>query len=364
PAAATETMYLDSNGNVVPGSSTFGARSVGVPGTVAGLRALWQQYGTMPWGDLVRPAAQLADSGFVVDSFLAADLAADKDSMTAFPATAAIFYPDGRPLAAGQRLIQKDLAATLFAIADEGPEVFYQGRIAALIDSCMKQYGGLITREDLAAYHPVWREPIHVRFDGVDIYSMAPPSSGGIVIGQILGLLEPFDFSRYTPTSPEYIHLFTEAARLAFADRAEHLGDPDFWKIPYGLLDSGYLAERRKLIDPEAAGSSEQVTAGNPFPFEHNQTTHFSVADNEGNMVAVTYTLNGSFGSRLTVPGAGFLLNNEMDDFAVKPGVPNKYGLVGGEANKIEPGKRMLSSMSPTIVLKDEKPFLVLGSPG
>lgn len=228
----------------------------------------------------------------------------------------------------------------------------------------MQRHGGLISRTDLADYRFVWREPIHIRFDSLDIYSMPPPSSGGVCVGQILKLLEPYEFSRYTPESVDYLHLFCEAARLAFADRSEHLGDPDFVPVSTSLLDEEYLARRRKLIRPDQASPSEQTRPGHLPAGESHQTTHFSLCDGDGNMVAVTYTLNTAYGCKLTVDGAGFLLNNEMDDFSIKPGFPNVYGLVGGEANKIEPGKRMLSSMSPTLVLKDETPFMVLGSPG
>ena len=216
----------------------------------------------------------------------------------------------------------------------------------------MQKHGGLITMDDLEAYHPVWRDPIHITFDSLDIYSMPPPSSGGICVSQILKLLEPYDFARFWPTSPEYIHLFTEAARLAYADRSQHLGDPDFTDIPRTLLNEQYLSRRRSAIDEEHAALSENVRPGSPPLKESEQTTHFSVCDAAGNMVAITYTLNTAFGSKLTVDSAGFLLNNEMDDFSAKPGVPNTFGLIGGEANKIEPGKRMLSSMSPTFRLQ------------
>lgn len=228
----------------------------------------------------------------------------------------------------------------------------------------MKKHGGLISADDLNSYRPVWREPVKFNFDDYAIYSMPPPSSGGICVGQILSILEPFELARFTSASPEYIHLFSEAARLAFADRAEHLGDPDYFDVPAGLLDSAYLAKRRDRIKPGMASSSQETHAGSPLGPESDQTTHYSVADAEGNIVAVTYTLNSAYGSMLVVDGAGFLLNNEMDDFSIKPGVPNLYGLIGGEANKIEPGKRMLSSMSPTIVLQKDQPVLVLGSPG
>ncbi|MBD3403240.1 gamma-glutamyltransferase, partial [candidate division GN15 bacterium] len=352
PMAATETMFLDDSGRVIDNLSLIGAKSAGVPGTVAGLYELWQQHGSMPWEELVRISADLADSGFVVDELLAVSLARHVDDLKRYPETARLFLPTGAPPQAGDRFVQEDLARSLYQIAAEGPEVFYEGEIAAQIDSTMQTYDGLITLEDLAAYEPIWREPVHFRFDSLDIYSMALPSSGGLVLGQILEILEPYAFDQYTPDSPGYIRLFAEASRLAFADRSVHMGDPAFYDVPGGLLDSAYLAQRRSLIPESGAGSSSQIGPGTPLRSESPQTTHFSVCDREGNMVALTYTLNGSFGSGVTVIDGGFLLNNEMDDFSIKPGVPNQFGLVGGEANKIEPGKRMLSSMTPTLVLQ------------
>ena len=364
PLAATADMYLNDSGEVVDRLSTYGALASGVPGTVAGLYEMWKLHGTLPWEDLVGIAAALADTGFVVDELLAADLAENARDMTGFTSTAAAYYPGGNAPVAGESLVLKDLGTTLYSIAAEGPDAFYTGTIADRIVTCMQQHGGIITAEDLAAYRPVWRDPIHFSFDSLDVYTMSPPSSGGIVVGQILKLLEPYDFSTYRPESPEYIHLFCEASRLAFADRAEHLGDPDFWPVPDSLLSGNYLAGRRDLISRNAAGTSSSVKAGNPGARESEETTHFSVCDADGNMVAITTTLNGSFGNMLVVDSAGFLLNNEMDDFSIKAGYANLYGLVGGEANKIEPGKRMLSSMAPTLVFREGRPYLNLGSPG
>ncbi len=363
PMAAHQDMFLDNDSNVIDDLSTLGALASGVPGTVVGLYELWEAYGTLPWENLVGIAASLADSGFIVDQKLAEKFAVYKNELSEFEETADIFLPGGNTPKAGDRLIQKDLAKTLYKIASQGPDGFYKGETAELIDSCMKKYDGIITTEDLETYDVIWRKPIVFNFDSLLIYSMPPPSSGGIILGQILKLVEPFDLSRYTSQSPEFIHLFCEMSRLAFADRSEHLGDPDYYAIPSGLLDSTYLDKRRGLFDPEHAGLSEITFPGIPA-IESEETTHFSVCDKHGNMVAITYTINTSFGSKLVVDGAGFLLNNEMDDFSVKPGVPNVFGLIGGEANKIEPGKRMLSSMSPTLVLKNGKPLLVLGTPG
>ncbi len=364
PNLATEEMYLDDSGQVVEDLSTYGALAAGVPGTVAGLYELWQAYGSLPWGELVRVAADLADSGFIVNEHLAELLTAYRKHLCGFEETTEVFLPNGRLPAPGDRLIQKDLAATLYSVASDARVGFYQGETARKIEETMLKYGGLIRTDDLAAYEPVWRNPIRFEFDALDIYTMSPPSSGGIVVGQILKLLEPYDLSRYNPMSPEYMHLFAEAARLAFADRSVHLGDPDFYDVPELLLNKHYLDDRRQGIDVDHASTSEQVGPGNPAAGESDQTTHFSVVDSHGNAVALTYTLNTNFGSKLVVGGAGFLLNNQMDDFSAKPGHTNTWGLVGAVANKIEPGKRMLSSMSPTIVLRDEQPYLVLGSPG
>jgi len=364
PMAASRDMFLDDSGEVIEDLSTVGALSVGVPGTVAGLYALWERYATLPWEDLVTIAAELADTGFILSVPEAEVLSDYYDKLREYSETERLLYSGGSSPKPGDRMVLKDLAGTLFLIAAEGPQAFYSGPIAGQIVACMEQHGGLITAADLEQYRPVWRQPVHFTFDSLDIYGMPPPSSGGIILGQLLKLLEPFDHSSFTSRSPEQIHLFCEAARLAYADRAEHLGDPGFYNNPSSLLDSVYLAERGRKIPRETAGSSSEVRAGNPLKYESEETTHFSVCDTHGNMVAITVTLNANFGSRLAVEGAGFLLNCEMDDFAIKPGYPNLWGLVGSEANKIEPGKRMLSSMSPTLVLKGDKPFMILGSRG
>ncbi len=365
PMAATTNMFLGPDSAVIPDLSTVGAKASGVPGTIAGLHELWEKYGSLPWENLVGIAAALADTGFVVDSALAVSFAENKTSLGMFRSTAEIFVPSGETPSAGQKFVQQDLARTLYLIAAGGTDGFYNGPIADSIVSTMSEQGGLITKEDLAAYSPVWREPIHFVFDSLDIYAPPPPSSGGIAIAQILKILEPYDFSGYSASAPEYIHLFSEASRFAFADRSEYLGDPAFYQVPVeSLLDSSYLAHRRDMIDLHHALPADQIRPGVIAGTESDETTHFSVCDSAGNMVSMTYTLNTSFGSKLVVSGCGFLLNNEMDDFSVKPGVPNTYGLIGGDANKVEAGKRMLSSMSPTIVLKKGRPFMVLGSPG
>jgi gamma-glutamyltranspeptidase / glutathione hydrolase len=364
PGLATPTMYLDSTGEVIKGRSTSGSLAVGVPGSVAGLYALWEKYGTWKWVDLVTPAARLADTGFIVNPHLAESFKEYRKVLAEFEETRNVFLPNGEVLREGDRLLQPDLARSLYTIAEEGPSAFYTGMIADSLVACMQKHGGLISYSDLEHYRPIWRQPVHFKFDSLDVFTMPPPSSGGIAVGQILKLLEPYNLAQFTADSPEYLHLFCEASRLAFADRSEYLGDPAFYNVPTTLLDSAYLADRRAVISPDHAGRSEEVSPGNPLKYESESTTHFSICDSDGNMVAITTTINELFGSGLMVSGAGFLLNNEMDDFAIKPGFANTWGLVGGEANAVAPGKRMLSSMAPTVILKDGRPFMILGSPG
>jgi len=364
PLAAHEKMYLDSSGNVIENLSTVGALSSGVPGTVAGLHELWRQYGSLGWEDLVSISAALADTGFILDEYQSNHFKEYQNKLILFDETAALFFPDGTAPEPGEWLVLPELSRTLKEIAAAGPAAFYSGGISDSIVATMQRHGGIITHEDLSNYTTVWREPVNFQFDSLQIYSMPPPSSGGIVMGQILKIIEKYDFADYTPESSEYIHLFCEAARLAYADRSQHLGDPDYYDIPDFLLNEMYLSRRAQLISLNHANTSQQILPGTFTRPESKQTTHFSVADKNGNLVALTYTLNDSYGSKLAVRGCGFLLNNEMDDFAIAPGHANLYGLVGGEANKVEPGKRMLSSMSPTIVLKNNRPFLIIGSPG
>lgn len=366
PAGAERDMYLDDEGNIIENSSLLGARAAGVPGTVAGLYELWKQYGTMDWYQLIHPAMLLADTGLIVDDYLARSLNDYRDELAIFPETKAVFLRNGTPPKSGERLIQKELASTLERIALDSLDGFYLGETAGLIVESMQNNGGLIDLDDLMNYRPIWREPIHFKFDSLDIYSMPPPSSGGVILGEILKLVEPYDFFKLGPDYPDYIHLLVEASRLAFADRAIHLGDPDFFENPVrDLLDSAYLESRRLLIDMSSAGNSREIGSGLPDKSaESESTTHYCVTDRMGNIVSLSYTINASYGSRLVVGGAGFLLNNEMDDFSIKPGTHNLYGLVGGKANEIAPGKRMLSSMSPTIVMLRGKPLLVLGTAG
>lgn len=366
PAAATRTMFQDEQGKVIPNRSRFTHLASGVPGTVAGLALALEEYGTITLPEALAPAIRLAREGFVVPHRFTEGLEQARERLQRWPATRATFYrEDGGAPQPGTLFRQPELAATLQRIADHGIADFYRGETARLIADEMARNGGLITLEDLAAYRPVLREPIHGSYRGYDIYSMSPPSSGGIHIVQILNILEDYPIGDYGHNSATTIHLMAEAMKLAYADRAEYLGDTGFVDVPLGGLTSkAYADELRQKIQMTSARPAEDIGAGNPLPFESNETTHFSIVDQWGNAVSNTYTINFSYGSGITVTGAGFLLNNEMDDFSAKPGVPNAYGLIGGEANRIEPGKRMLSSMSPTIARRDGRNVLVTGSPG
>lgn len=365
PAAAARNMYLDAAGNVVPNKSLYTHFAVGVPGSVAGLLHALEKYGSKPRGEVIAPAIALADKGYPVSAQLAALLEAERKNMQPWEATRRVFFKGERPLVAGEPLVQKDLAKSLRLVAQRGAAGFYDGPIAEAIEAEMKRHGGLVTRQDLKAYKVVEREPVRGDYRGYQVVSMPPPSSGGAHIVQILNMLERWPLKDYGHNSAQTIHLMAEAMKLAYADRSEYLGDPDFVKVPLkGIMAKRYAEELTKGIDTEKARPAAQIKPGKPQPYESDQTTHFSVADSQGNVVAVTYTLNLNFGSGIVVPGTGILLNNEMDDFAAKPGVPNAFGLLGGDANAVQAGKRPLSSMSPTIVLKDGKPWAVTGSPG
>ncbi len=366
PAAATRDMYLDADGNADPNLSRFTPLAIGVPGTVAGLALALEEYGTLPLADVLAPAIRLAEDGFEVTAELSQSLKRSQERLTQWPSTAAIFYkPDGTAYEPGETLKQPDLAASLRAIATEGPAAFYEGAIADAIAAEMERSGGLITGDDLSAYKAIVREPVAGTYRGYDIRSMPPPSSGGTHIVQILNILEGFDIADFGAGSAATIHLMAEAMKRAYADRSAFLGDSDFVDVPLsGLTSKAYAATLRQGIDAERATPSETIAPGTPLAYESDQTTHFSVIDENGNAVSNTYTLNFGYGMGLVAEGTGILLNNEMDDFSAKPGVPNAYGLIGGEANAIQAGKRPLSSMSPTIVLKDGKVFLVAGSPG
>lgn len=365
PARASRDMYLDDKGNVVPGRSLYSHLAVGVPGTVAGLTHALNKYGTMKLWEVMAPAIKLANDGYPVSPSLALILAAERDHLGQWDSSKAIFFKDGRPLKAGEKLVQKDLAKSMKLISREGASAFYEGAIAKKIVAEMAKHNGLITSDDLKKYKVVEREPVVGNYRGYQVMSMPPPSSGGIHIIQMMNILERYPLKEYGADSAQTIHLMAESMKLAYADRSEYLGDPDFTKVPVkGLTSRSYADELAKKIDPNRATPSTEIKPGKPQPYESDQTTHFSVADKAGNIVATTYTLNLNFGSGIVATGTGITLNNEMDDFSVKPGVPNAFGLVGGEANAVAAYKRPLSSMSPTFVLKDGKPFLVTGSPG
>lgn len=365
PAAASRDMYLDEKGEFVPARSQEGHLSAGVPGSVAGLLYALEKYGTMERQRILQPAIDLAARGFRINYRLADALKEELKNLARYPSTKKIFTKKGMPFEEGNRLVQRDLAATLRRIQMYGRNGFYKGRTADLIVAEMKRGAGLITRKDLEAYQPVERPPIRGTYRGYEIISMGPPSSGGIALVQLLNLLEPFNIAASGFSSSKTISLMAEAMKLVYADRAEFLGDPDFYPVPVDVLISkDYAEKRRKLVDTTKATPSREISHGNITVREGSETTHYSIVDRWGNAVSVTTTLNSWFGSMVVVQGAGLLLNNEMDDFSAKPGVPNQYGLLGTEANAIQPNKRMLSSMTPTIVLKNNQPFLVVGSPG
>ncbi|MCP3980375.1 MAG: gamma-glutamyltransferase [bacterium] len=368
PTRLTADLFLDENGEPIPGASLDGGKAVGVPGTVAGLGEAHARWGTRKWKDLVQPSVRLARRGFVVDPFLSRVLVANATKVAAHDATRAIFMRDGAPLVAGDTLVQAELSATLKLVARHGPAGLYSGQVGQAIVDAVEAAGGVMRLDDLAAYRPVERIPIERTYRGYRVISFPPPSSGGVALLQILSLLDPFDFSTYGPGSSFAVHLLTETERLAYADRSKWLGDPGFGEIPVdALLDEDYLRERGQLLRTNHATRSTRIQPGEPIEVPHGETLHFSVADRHGGAVSVTLTLNSALGTGIVAPGTGVLLNNQIDDFAVAPGLPNQYGLIGGAANAIEPGKRPLSSMTPTIVEHAQpspRPFLVLGSPG
>lgn len=366
PAASNRNMFLDPKGNVDRDKARYSRMSSGVPGTVAGLLYAHEHYGTMPLDKLLAPAIKLAEEGFPVSYGLANALAKSHERFSHDPSSTAYFeHPNGISYRAGEILRQPDLANTLHAIRDQGARGFYEGPVADLIAAEMQKGGGLITLDDLKNYRAIEREPVRGTYLGYDIVSMPPPSSGGAHVIQMLNILEGYDLKKLGQDNADTLHRLVEAMRRAYADRAKFLGDPDFVKVPLaGIVNKTYAATLRAGIDLERATKSADVSAGRPPSPEGDQTTHFSIIDKAGNAVSNTYTLNLAFGSGFSVGGAGFLLNNEMDDFSAKPGSPNAFGLVGDEANAIAPGKRPLSSMAPTIVLKEGAPYLVTGSPG
>jgi gamma-glutamyltranspeptidase/glutathione hydrolase len=364
PMKADRNMYLDSYGNVIKDLSRNGHLSSGVPGTVDGMLKAYDKFSTMEWKDLLQPAIDLAYNGFALTRIEASGLNNNRDIFievnTIQPAITLIEHWDP-----GDTINYPDLAKTLTRIQEHGREDFYQGETANMIVAEMQRGGGLITHDDLDNYQSVWRKPVIGHYRKHKIISMGPPSSGGIALIQILQMLEQFPVSSYNMNSSEYIHLLAEAEKRVYADRARYLGDDEYFDVPQEeLLDTAYNHKRMMDFSFEKVKPSEDIYAGILFSEESMETTHFSIIDQYGNAVAVTTTLNGGYGSKVFVAGAGFLMNNEMDDFSIKPGTPNMYGLTGGEANAIEPGKRMLSSMTPTIIEKEGKLFMVTGSPG
>lgn len=363
PASAHRDMYLDSSGTANTDLSQRGQLSSGVPGTVAGLFAA-MQYAKLPFDKLIDPAIELAENGFVITEREAGTMNDIQDDLIKYNTVKSIFAKD-HPWKTGDTLIQKDLAATLKRIKEKGAAGFYEGETARLIVKEMKRGKGIITYEDLKNYKVRVREPHSFTYKGYKITGMPMPSSGGLLLHQMMKMIEPKDIGKMGFQSPAAIQLMAEVERRAYADRAEYMGDADFYKVPVdALTNEKYLAERMKDYQPGKAGTSAVIKPGKLLPYESTETTHFSVMDKDGNAVAVTTTLNDNYGSRTVVGGAGFFLNDEMDDFSIKPGVPNMYGAVGGEANAIAPGKRMLSSMAPTIVTKDGRLFMVVGTKG
>jgi gamma-glutamyltranspeptidase/glutathione hydrolase len=360
PSGASRNMYVDSAGNVTD-QSLIGHLAPGVPGSVAGMHEAWKKYGSLPWAALIAPAITLAE-GHIIDSARSQSIGWERETFMRFPASRAQFLVNDSAPPPGTMWRQPDLARTLRLIADSGPDVFYRGQIADLIVAEMQRGGGLITKEDLARYQAKWRTPVQLSYRGYTIYSMPPPSSGGVTMGELLNILEGYDSLPRFGT-PAYVHTVAEAMRRAFIDRNRYLGDPDFVEMPLErLLSKEYAATLRAQIDPLHATPTPPTTAGGGEPLH---TTHYSIVDANGNAAAVTTTLNGGFGSGVTVTGAGFLLNNEMDDFTSAPGKPNMFGLIQGEANAIMPGKRMLSAMTPSIVLNPAgELYMVLGTPG
>ena len=364
PAAASTNMYLDAAGNIIPNMSLYTHQASGVPGSVDGMVEAHRKYGRLPWAVLLQPAISLARNGFKITAHLAADLNRNQADFKRLNPGKAYFVKNA-PWQTGDVLVQTDLANTLQLISAKGRAGFYEGRVAAQLVAEMKTGNGLMTLADLKNYHSKWRKAITGKYKGYKVITMPPPSSGGIALVQLLHAIEKYPLHRYGYNSDSTVQLITEAERRVYADRSKYLGDPDFYKVPVdSLLKPEYITGRMASFAWAQATPSSTIQPGSFAGYESDQTTHYSIVDKEGNAVSITTTLNGSFGSKIVVNGAGFLLNNEMDDFSSKPGTPNMYGLVGGKANSIQPGKRMLSSMTPTILEKDGKLFMVVGTPG
>ena len=364
PAASFKDMYLDENGEFDILKSTFGFKAIGIPGTVHGFWSVHQRFGSLPWADLIQPSIVLAERGFIMSDYMADTLNKYSEKMSYYDETRNIFlrnYPNLKK----SRLIQNDLAKTLKRIQKDGVQGFYSGETASLIAKDMKENGGLITKQDLLDYKSVWREPIKGSYRGKTIVTMPPPSSGGIHLIQMLNILENFELSNYEHNSYQYVSLLSETMKYAYADRSKYLGDPDFFEVPISEITAKeYAKSISSSIKELGVLPSSEISPGMYINPESIETTHFSIADKFGNVISNTYTINSAFGSGVTIEGTGILMNNEMDDFSGQPGVPNQFGLLGGVANEIEPAKRPLSSMTPTIVFDEGEPFLAIGSPG
>lgn len=364
PLKATRDMYLNAQGKVIDSLSLIGHLASGVPGSVAGLYEAHQKLGRLPWKRLVQPAIDLAEQGVILTAREAEGLNRFRPLFERANAKNNAFLPENL-WKAGDILLQTDLAVTLKRIANQGRAGFYQGKTADLIVTDMRQHGGIISYDDLKKYQAIWRKPIKIPYKEYTIWSMAPPSSGGICLAELLNMVEPYPLKTWGYGDPRSIHVITEAARRAYADRAEHLGDADFHPVPVASLTSQeYANERMKSFRDSIATPSDSISHGTPYPKESDQTTHYCIVDTDGNVVSVTTTINSNFGSKVVIEQAGFFMNNEMDDFSVKPGVPNQFGLLGNTANAIAPNKRMLSSMTPSIVEKEGNFLLAVGSPG
>jgi gamma-glutamyltranspeptidase/glutathione hydrolase len=364
--AASRDMFLDEAGEADPERSRDSGLAVGVPGTVAGIALALERYGTISLADALAPAIELAEQGITVSPDLAASLEAAQDRLQRWPSSTEVFFKHGgRPYGPGETLVQRDLAASLRLIAEQGPDAFYDGPITERIVAAVGRAGGHLTLQDFRGYAAVVREPVRGVYRGFEVVSMPPPSSGGVHLVQLLNTLEGLPIGFLGHNGADTVHLMAEAMKLAYADRSHYLGDPDFVDVPVAALTSdAYAAHLRSLISRGRARAAAAIGPGDLSAYESPETTHFSIVDAAGNAVANTYTINFSYGTGLVAEGTGILLNNELDDFSAKPGVPNAYGLIGGDANAVTPDKRPLSSMSPTIVLADGAPFLVTGSPG
>jgi gamma-glutamyltranspeptidase/glutathione hydrolase len=367
PSGAFRDLFLDENGNYDKKKAQFSLLSAGVPGSVAGFHHALMNYGTLSWEEVLKPAIRLAEEGFEIPHDLANTLASKRyrARLSSNEAAAKVFYKEDKSLyKAGEILVQNDLANTLKQLSEFGPDAFYKGEIAKLIVKEMERNGGLITLEDLSNYQIAERKPLNGQYKDYKIVSMPPSSSGGTHLIQMLNMLEEFPIKEMGFGSAESIHILAEVMKRAYADRSKYLGDTDFYKVPSSLTSKDYAKSLNAFISKDKITPSDEISAGNPFPYESPDTTHFSVMDSFGNAVSNTYTLNFSYGSGMMIPGTGMLINNEMDDFSSKPGTPNGYGLLGSEANAIEGNKRPLSSMTPTIIFKNDEPYMVFGSPG